>query len=130
MLMGWRLVLTVAAVLGTTDGVLAQNRRAYTRADTLRGSFTTAGRAWWDVGFYDLNVRINPADSTIRGYNAITYRVLAPAVEMQIDLMTPLEVDSIVQDGHRLGFRREGEAFFVLMRAVQNPGERKTITVY
>jgi hypothetical protein len=40
-----------------------------------------------------------------RGYNAITYRVLAAASEMQIDLMTPLEVDSIVQDGRRVPFR-------------------------
>ena len=26
------------------------------RADTLRGSFTTPGRNWWDVTFYDLHV--------------------------------------------------------------------------
>lgn len=130
MQMGWRLVLTVAAVLGTADGVLAQNRREYARADTLRGSFTTPGRAWWDVSFYDLHVSISPADSTIRGHNAITYRVLEPASLMQIDLMTPLEVDSMVQDGRAVSFRREGAAFFASLPAPQNRGDRKTITVY
>ena len=39
-----------------------------THADTLRGSITPE-RAWWDVAFYDLRVRVNPVDSTIRGVN-------------------------------------------------------------
>src|ERR687890_268527 len=71
------------------------------RADTLRGSFTTPGRAWWDVAFYDLHVAIRPNDSTVAGSNGITYKVLRPATEMQIDLMEPLVVDSMKQDGRR-----------------------------
>ena len=31
----------------------------------------------------DLHVRVNPADSSITGHNAITYRVLQPATEIQ-----------------------------------------------
>ena len=46
---------------------------------------------------------------------AITYRVLKPATEMQIDLMEPLEVDSMVQDGTPVRFRREGDAFFATL---------------
>jgi aminopeptidase N len=49
---------------------------------------------------------------------------------MQIDLMTPLEVDSMVQDGQRLTYRRDGNAFFVTLTAVQPANARKTITVY
>jgi aminopeptidase N len=101
-----------------------------TRADTLRGSFTTPWRSWWDVTFYDLHVAIDPADSTIRGRNGITYRVLGPADEMQIDLMTPLVVDSMVQDGRRVRFRREGNAFFARLTAPQRVGAHKTITVH
>jgi aminopeptidase N len=109
-------------------------RRGYvpksSRADTLRGSWTTPGRRWWDVSFYDLNVRVNPRDSSIAGYNGITYRVLESASEMQIDLMEPLEVDSMVQDGRKLQYRREGAAFFVTLPAPQRAGDRKTVTVY
>ena len=101
--MRWTLV---AALLGAALPVAAQ-QRPFTRADTLRGSYTTPGRAWWDVTFYDLRVRINPADSSITGSTAITYRVLAPGSELQVDLMTPLEVDSMIQGGHGLRFRRE-----------------------
>ena len=46
---------------------LAQDTAA-THADTIRGSITPE-RAWWDVAYYDLRVKINPVDSTIRGVN-------------------------------------------------------------
>lgn len=107
--------------------------RTFTRADTLRGSFTTPARAWWDVTFYDLHVAISPADSSIRGYNGITYRVVeipSTPPEMQVDLMVPLEVDSMVQDGRAVIFRREGNAFFASLATPQAPGDRKTLTVY
>ena len=100
------------------------------RADTLRGSFTTPGRAWWDVTFYDLHVSIRPNDSTIAGYNGITYKVIQPSTEMQIDLMEPLVVDSMKQDGRRVQYRREGAAFFARLSAPQPAGQLKTITVY
>ena len=108
----------------------AQTAPAFTRADTLRGSFSTPGRAWWDVTFYDLRIALSPTDSSIRGSNGITYRVLESGQELQIDLMTPLEVDSMVQDGHRLTFRREGNAFFATPAAPQRAGDLRTITVH
>ncbi|HEY7472543.1 MAG TPA: M1 family metallopeptidase, partial [Gemmatimonadota bacterium] len=128
-------------LLCATGKAGAQEPETYTRADTLRGDWTTPGRAWWDVTFYDLHVAVSPADSTIRGSNAITYRVVdAPAGEMQIDLMVPLEIDSIVQDGRALAFRREGNAFFAEVGApgtgppgtgpAAAAGEQKTVTVF
>lgn len=85
------------------------------RADSLRGSYTSAGRRWWDVTFYDLHVSIQPKDSSIAGWNAISYRVVDPpsgARALQIDLMQPLVVDSMVQNGRTVPYRREGNAFF------------------
>jgi len=107
----------------------AQTTRAFTHADTLRGSIGPA-RAWWDVAFYDLHVRVNPADSSIRGWNGITYRVLAPAHEMQIDLQEPMVVDSMIQDGKVLASRRDGNAFFVTVPGTQRVGALRTVTVY
>ncbi|HTI65499.1 MAG TPA: M1 family metallopeptidase, partial [Gemmatimonadaceae bacterium] len=104
-------------------------RRQFTHADTLRGSNGPA-RAWWDATFYDLHVAVNPADSSVRGWNAITYRVLRPANEMQIDLQVPLAIDSIVQDGRRLSARRDSDAFFVALVAPQQRGAAKTVSVY
>jgi aminopeptidase N len=112
-----------------TRSMAQQPARVFNHADSIRGS-NTPQRSWWDVAFYDLHVRANPADSSIVGYNAITYRVLKPAREMQIDLQMPLVVDSIVQDGLELSSRRDGNAFFVTLVAPQTARSVKTITVY
>jgi aminopeptidase N len=102
----------------------------FTRADSLRGAIDSPGRAWWDVTYYDLDVRVTPADSSVRGHTGITYRVLRPAREMQIDLAARLRVDSIVQDGRRLQVRREGDAMFVTLASPQAAGETRSLTVY
>ena len=101
---------------------------AFTHADTLRGSITPE-RGWWDVVFYDLHVRINPADSTISGWNGITYRVTGKSRAMQVDLQEPLAIDSVIQDGRKVGYRRDGNAFFLTV-AGQKVGSIGTVTVY
>jgi aminopeptidase N len=122
-------IVALLAAATLCPHLLAAQARTYTHADTLRGS-NGPDRAWWDATFYDLHVRVSPADSSIRGVNGITYRVLRPAREMQIDLQVPLLVDSMVQDGRTLAYRRDGNAFFVTLRAAQRAGEVKTVTVY
>jgi aminopeptidase N len=124
-----RTATLLAALLLVCRTAAAQDSPTFTRADTLRGSITPE-RAWWDVAFYDLEVRVSPADSSVRGRSAITYRVTGAARDLQVDLMTPLEVDSVVQDGVRLAHRRDGNVFFVTPRAAQRVGEQKTVTVY
>jgi aminopeptidase N len=123
--------LAACLALFVTPLTLAAQRapKGFTHADTLRGS-NGPRRVWWDAAFYDLHVAVSPSDSSIRGYNAITYRVLEPANEMQIDLQVPLEVDSIVQHRQRLQFRRDGNAFFVSLTAPQAKGALGTVTVY
>ena len=116
------LVLLHAALAGAQQPV-------YTHADTLRGSLGPE-RTWWDVVFYDLHVKLDPADSTIRGWNGISYRVTGPARAMQIDLQAPLEIDSVLQDGRRLSYRRDGNAFFVSVLGKQPKGAVRTLTVY
>jgi aminopeptidase N len=125
-----RLALLAILAVASAMPAHAQGARPFTRADTLRGSYNTPQRAWWDVTFYDLHVAINPPDSSIRGYNALTYRVLTPAKELQIDLQLPLVVDSMVQDGKVLTHRRDGNAFFVTLVSPQKAGASKQLTVY
>ncbi len=126
-----RFAVLAVLVTAALHQVLAQGgRAAYTRADTLRGSFTTPQRAWWDVTFYDLHVAVSPSDSSIRGYNGITYKVLGPASEMQVDLMVPLVIDSMVQDARAVQFRRDGNAFFATLTAPQRLGSLQTLKVF
>jgi aminopeptidase N len=112
------------------DRVSAQVRiPAFTHADSLRGTVGPA-RDWWDVTFYDLHVRVSPADSSISGWNGITYRVTKPGREMQIDLQPPMEVDSILLGERSLTYRRDGNAFFVSLPSEQGTGQTHTVTVY
>lgn len=61
------MVLVLASLIASPVCLGAQRMPKRSRADTLRGSFTTPGRAWWEVSFYDLHVAIRPNDTTIAG---------------------------------------------------------------
>lgn len=117
------------AVLAPAAAQQAPAPKVFTHADTLRGTVTPE-RAWWDVAFYDLKARIFPADSSLVGSNVIVYRITKPSRAMQIDLQTPMEIDSIVQDGKHVAFRRDGNAFFATLAAAQKVGTTKALTVY
>ena len=118
-----------STALAQTGQQPAQAARRYTRADSLRGG-NGPGRSWWDATYYDLNVTVSPADSSIRGWNGITYRVLKANQQMQVDLHPPMDVDSIVQGGRQVKYRREGNAMFLTLTEPQRVGDVKTVTVW
>lgn len=126
------LLLGALPVVAPTAAAGQEADTAFTRADTLRGDFTIPSRAWWDVTFYDLHLTVSPADSTIRGRNTITYRILRTreGPELQVDLFRPLVIDSLVQDGRRLETRREGNHWFAVVPGRQEAGETRSVTAY
>ncbi|KAA3438685.1 M1 family metallopeptidase [Rufibacter hautae] len=111
-------------------GTVAQAQtKTFTRQDTLRGSITPE-RAWWDLTYYHLNVKVNPADSTIKGMNAITYKVLTPNQRLQVDLQPPMQIEKVLQNGKELTFTRDGNAWFVQLDQKQTKGAVNTVEVY
>ncbi|MBF9254454.1 M1 family metallopeptidase [Pontibacter sp. 172403-2] len=102
---------------------------AFTHQDTLRGAITPE-RAWWDLTYYHLNIRVNPADSTIRGVNTVQYKVLSPNQRMQLDLQEPMRIEKIVQNGQELTYTRDGSAYFIQLAAQQRPGDVNEVEVY
>ena len=117
--------LTVVLALGGLPLGARAQQPTFTRADTLRGSMGPA-RAWWNVTFYDLSVRIDTAGREIAGTSRIVYRMVeTPDVpELQVDLQTPLVLDSVVHDGRALPVRSEGDAHFARL---PTGGERGTV---
>ncbi len=111
-----------------TFSVRAQ-KYEFTHDDTLRGSITPE-RAWWDLAFYHLKVRVQPTDSTLTGSTLIRYRVLKPGQVMQVDLQRPLRVLRVEQDGKSLSVRQDGNAYFVTLSKLQQPGQTEAITVF
>lgn len=111
------------------QGLLNKSEQKFTRQDTLRGSITKE-RAWWDVKYYHLNIKVNLADSTITGSNTIKYQVVQEYNSMQIDLQNPMEINKVIQDGKVLKYKREGNAFFIELIAPQTKGALKEITIF
>src|SRR4051812_38295421 len=85
------------SILVYSSTIVAQplsGKTVLTHADTLRGTYGPE-REWWDVLKYDLHVKFNIADSTINGFNIISFKVLKSGKVMQIDLQDPMVLDSI-----------------------------------
>ncbi len=117
--------ILVSNATAQDSGVLA------TQSDSLRGSITPQ-RAWWEVVYYDLNVTVMPEDSTISGYNEITYRVTGQRARLQVDLQDPLKIDQIKQDGKELSYERieNSYAYFVDVPDNLQKDSLYTLSVY
>jgi aminopeptidase N len=120
-----RLLIIIACLLPLAGWA---QRYEFTHADTLRGAITPE-RAWWDLSFYHLSVRVEPTDSTLSGSTEIRYRVLKPGQTMQVDLQRPLRVVRVEQDGKPLSVRQDGDAYFVTLTKPQRIGKTEAITV-
>lgn len=102
----------------------------FTHDDTLRGSIT-AERAWWDLNFYNLKLKVDPVAKTISGSNEIRYKVLQARQVMQIDLQPPLVIERVEQDGQALTVERKGRnAYFIQLQQPQTVGSQQSVTVW
>jgi aminopeptidase N len=121
-------LLIASALLILTISIPAEaqyippSQKQFTRQDSLRGSITPE-RAWWDLKFYHLDIKVNPSDSTIFGTNTVVYKALKSAPVMQIDLQEPLNLLKAVQNGKELVFNREGNVYWIHMAESQEPGK-------
>ena len=110
------------------QGLLNKSEKRFTNQDTLRGSITKE-RIWWDLKYYHLDIKVNPADKTIIGSNTVRYAVLKEYKKMQIDLQEPMQIYKVIQDGKELKFERNGNAFFIQLISDQKAGETKEIII-
>ena len=109
---------------------LLGNKKNFTHADTLRGSIGP-GRMLWDVLHYEITVKPDYVNKTIEGKNTITF-LDSGVSTMQLDLQEPMLIDSIESNGNRCTFSREGNVYWVKLRAGTVYGEtgRTTLTVF
>ena len=110
------------------QGLLNKSENVFTHQDSLRGSITKE-RSWWDLKYYHLDVKVNPADKTITGSNTVKYTVLTEYNKMQIDLQEPMQLYKVTQNGKELKFERDGNAFFIQLTEKQTVGETKEIVI-
>ncbi len=118
-----RALFMILILFGVTCQLTAQ-----TRQDTLRGTITPQ-RAWWDLKHYDLAVEVNPETKSLRGTNTITFQVISPASQMQIDLQGPLNITSVTFEGKPVRFNREGNVYWIDLPASLRINQMASITV-
>ncbi|MEN3322725.1 M1 family metallopeptidase [Mariniflexile soesokkakense] len=108
---------------------LLSEKNNFTRQDSLRGSITPE-RAWWDLTYYHLDIKVNPDEKYISGKNTIQYKVLESKSVMQIDLQPPLKITKVIQNNKELDVKHDGNAHFITLVDSQNPNEINSIDVY
>ena len=96
--------------------------------EQLRGQITPE-RVWWDLQHYDLAVEVFPESKTIKGQNQIRFKVLAEATRMQIDLQTPLKIQSITHKQQPLQFARQGDVYWVDFQQALPVGTTEVIEI-
>lgn len=108
------------------QSVSAQN---FTRKDSLQGSLRPE-RTSFDVLRYDLDIKINPDDRTIAGYNKVTFKIVSSTSKIQLDLYENLQVDSIISDSKKLNYKREFNAVFIDFPSALNPKSEHSLLFY
>ncbi len=89
-----RFYILLLLIIFSTTSIQAQlhsEKSKFTKQDTLRGSITPE-RAWWDLTYYHLDIKVNPDKKYISGKNTIQYKVLENNSVLQIDLQAPLKI--------------------------------------
>ncbi|NHN27539.1 M1 family metallopeptidase [Flavobacterium jejuense] len=102
-------LLIIGLLALVTQNLSAQN---FTRRDSLHGGLRFE-RNCFDVQRYDLNIKINPEERSIVGFNDITFKVVAPTKKIQLDLFDNMKVDSIVWNNQNLQYKRDFDAVFI-----------------
>jgi aminopeptidase N len=106
----------------------AQTER-FIRQDSLRGTLNPY-RACYDVTFYNLNLRIDPDQQSIRGFNEIHFTATADFSQLQIDLFANMNIEKIVFKDQNLQYTREGDAVFVKMPGLMPKNSQGMISVF
>lgn len=119
-------ILYTFLLLAGLQQVSAQH---FTRKDSLQGGLRHE-RTSFDVQRYDLNIKINPEERSIVGYNDITFKIAAPTTKIQIDLFDNMNVDSIVFNKKQLKYKRDNHAVFISFNEMMQPGKEGKIRFY
>ena len=113
----------------------------HSHADSLRGGYGVT-RDWWDIQHYDLAVTFDAAKKEISGANTITFTTTGQPENpvMQIDLQSPMIVDSVVfrNPGAKAqivltgaALRKDGNAYlFTVNKAWLSPQGASGVTIW
>lgn len=93
----------------TTKAQLGQEKKTFTKADTLRGSLNP-NRDWWNVTYYDITVKPNFEKKEIEGKTIIHFTTKINGKRtLQLDLQNPLSIDSILFNSQKINYDKSDD---------------------
>ncbi|MBL0308330.1 MAG: M1 family metallopeptidase [Bacteroidetes bacterium] len=121
--------LFILLTFTTSAQALGEQKKTFTRADTLRGSLRPE-RTCFDVNYYELNIKVDTGEHSISGSNKIVFKAMNNFRVMQIDLFENMNIIQIISEGKELKYKREFNAVFVYFENEVPSGSTREITVY
>jgi aminopeptidase N len=95
-----------------TYSQILHSQENFTRKDSLFGGLRPE-RTCFDVLKYKLNIKINPSEKSIVGFNEIQFKIVENTSKIQLDLFENMKVDSIILNSKKLKYKREFNAVFI-----------------
>ncbi|HVW13776.1 MAG TPA: M1 family metallopeptidase [Mucilaginibacter sp.] len=123
------LLLAVSLLHTCLSAQLLEEKKKFTRADTLRGMLTPL-RTCYDINYYHLDVKFDIDRRFISGSNLFKFTATQDFKKLQFDLFANLKVEKVVYKDHELPFKREFNAVFVTFPKTIKKGSREEFTVY
>ena len=101
----------------------------FTEKDTIKGMLDSL-RAGYDVTFYNLDLKINPAEKTLGGNVAVYFTVVNRLNRFRFDLYRNMVIDSMLLDGKPLSYVRNDRAVTVITPEPLVKGSRHIVQVW
>ena len=98
------------------------------------GGELTPELASFDVNYYNLDIAINPADSTLSGFVDVHYTVVQPTNRIALALDPRLQIASVTQvenlnQSYRIIRSDSSRTFYVLYPQTLQPGDRESLRI-
>ena len=100
---------------------------------TESGGVLTAEQAAFDVQSYDLDLRVNPSEQSIKGVLTVKVLIVKPIEKLVLDLDAPLTVESVLlvngKKRETLKFERRKKQIWITFPKMQKKGKTVEVSV-
>jgi aminopeptidase N len=117
------------AIIFLLLGCSVNAQETFARKDSLHGGLRFE-RTCYDVLRYDLNIKLNPEEKSIVGFNEISFKVLENTSRIQVDLFENMKIDSIIFNSKKTKFTREFNAVFIAFETPLTVDSQQKIRCY
>ncbi|MBM3414568.1 MAG: M1 family metallopeptidase [Bacteroidetes bacterium] len=128
----WVLVcIYVFIAVATTTAAAQPTPSPFNFDDTLRGTINK-DRSWWNVLHYYITITPDFLRKELKGTNKIRYASTGRTNSkmMQIDLQSPLTIDSVIQHGKAVSFIKKGKNTWLIKTDRHKKSNTDSLEIY